>query len=169
MTELLDWEFTEKWRQRWAEWMTPGGHGAIADVRNESLAWTPPGKPLAECTVALVTTGGVHLRTQEPFDVMKEDGDWSLREIPADTPPGALMITHTHYNHLDADRDVNVMFPIERLAELAEKGVIGGVARTHFGMMGWVPDPRATVRDTVPAIVARARSENVDIVLLTPG
>ncbi len=79
------------------------------------------------------------------------------------------MITHTHYNHLDADRDVNCMFPIERLPELRDQGVIGGVARTCFGLMGWVPDPRPTVRDTIPAIVARAKAEGVDIAVLTPG
>jgi D-proline reductase (dithiol) PrdB len=169
MTELLDWEFTSKWQERWTDWMRPGGHGALADVRNESLALTPLDKPLAESTVALLTTGGVHLKSQTPFDVMKADGDWSLREIPADTPPDALTITHTHYNHLDADKDVNVMFPIERLAELRAAGVVGGVAKTFYGLMGWVPDPRPTVRDTVPTIVARAKSEDVDIILLTPG
>jgi len=169
MTELLDWEFTPKWEERWTDWMRPGGHGALADVRNETLAWTPLDKPLSESTVALLTTGGVHLKSQTPFDVMKEDGDWSLREIPADTAPEALTITHTHYNHLDADKDVNVMFPIERLHELHEAGVVGGVAGTFYGMMGWVPDPRPTVRDTVPEIVDRAKAEGVDIILLTPG
>lgn len=169
MTELLEWQFTPQWQERWAAWMHPGGHAALADVRNEHLAWAPLTKPLAECTVMLLTTGGIHLRTQTPFDVLKKDGDWSHREISSDTPPDSLTITHTHYNHLDADRDVNCMFPIERLPELCDQGVIGGVARTFFGLMGWVPDPRATVRDTVPAIVARAKAEGVDIAVLTPG
>ena len=169
MVKLIDWEFTEKWQDRWTDWMKPGGHGALADVRNEELAWVPLNKPLSECTVALVTTGGVHKKSQEPYDVMKADGDWSLREIASDTPTGDLMITHTHYNHMDADRDVNVVFPIERLPELRDQGVIGDVAETHFGMMGWVPNPTVTVRDTVPDIVAKAKSEGVDIALLTPG
>jgi D-proline reductase (dithiol) PrdB len=169
MTELIDFEFTERWQEKWNDWMKPGGHGALADVRNENLAWTPLAKPLSECTVMLLTTGGVHLRTQEPFDVMKEDGDWSPREIPSNTPPEALMITHTHYNHIDADRDVNVIFPIERLPELRDEGMIGGVADTHFGLMGWVPNPTSTVRDTVPQIVAKANTDGVDIALLTPG
>jgi D-proline reductase (dithiol) PrdB len=78
-------------------------------------------------------------------------------------------ISHTHYNHLDADKDVNVMFPIERLHELADEGVVGGVARTFYGLMGWVPNPQSTVRDTIPAIVAQAKADGVDIALLTPG
>jgi len=67
------------------------------------------------------------------------------------------------------DQDVNCMFPIERLAELYSDVVIGGVAQTHYGMMGWVPDPRSTVRDTVPEIMGRAQAEGADIILLTPG
>lgn len=169
MTELNEWEFTERWQERWTDWMKPGGHGAMADVRNEELAFTRLTKPLSECTVALLTTGGVHLRSQTPFDISKHDGDWSLREVPSDTPAAELMITHTHYNHLDADKDINCVFPIERLAELKDAGVIGNVAKTHYGMMGWVPDPTSTVRDTVPDIVAKAQSEGVDILLLTPG
>jgi D-proline reductase (dithiol) PrdB len=169
VAELIEWTFTPRWQARWDEWMRPGGHGALADVRNPRLAWTALDKPLAQCTVALLTTGGVHLRGQPPFDVMKKDGDWTLREIPSDTPPPALAITHTHYNHLDADRDVNCMFPFERLRELRDQGVIGGVARTHFGMMGWIPDARHAVRDTVPAVMARAKSEHVDIMVLSPG
>ena len=96
MTELCDWEFTPNWEQRWAEWIKPGGHGSIADVRNEKLAWTPLKKPLAQCTVALLTTGGVHLRSQDEYDLLKKDGDWTYREIPADTPPAVLAIAHTH-------------------------------------------------------------------------
>jgi Glycine/sarcosine/betaine reductase selenoprotein B (GRDB) len=124
MTELRNWQFTSDWQQRWTEWMSPGGHGSIADVRNDKLAWTPLTKPLAQCNITLLTSGGVHLRAQNAYDVSKKDGDWSWRPIPSDTPTGALAITHTHYNHLDADRDVNCMLPIDRLRELRDQGVI---------------------------------------------
>src|SRR4051794_5152453 len=36
------------------------------------IPWTPLNKPLAECTVVLVSTGGVHLHHDRPFKV---DGD----------------------------------------------------------------------------------------------
>ena len=169
MTELSDWDFTPIWQQRWAEWMNPGGHGSIADVRNEKLAWTPLAKPLADCTVTLLTSGGAHLRSQTPYDVLKKDGDWTWREIPSDAPADALTITHTHYNHVDADRDINCMLPMDRLRELRDEGVIRAVAPTLFGVMGWVPDSRSTVRDTVPEIVRRAKAENVDVMVLSPG
>jgi D-proline reductase (dithiol) PrdB len=169
MTELRNWQFTSDWQQRWTEWMSPGGHGSIADVRNDKLAWTALTKPLAQCNITLLTSGGVHLRAQNAYDVSKKDGDWSWRPIPSDTPTGALAITHTHYNHLDADRDVNCMLPIDRLRELRDQGVIGGVAPTLFGLMGWVPDSRSTVRDSVPDLVARAKAEGVDVMVLSPG
>jgi D-proline reductase (dithiol) PrdB len=169
MTDLRTWEFTDIWRQRWSEWMQPGGHGAMADARNDKIAWTPLAKPLSKCVVALLTTGGVHLRSDAVYEVLKKDGDWTYREIPSNTAPDDLTISHTHYNHGDADRDINCMLPIERLPELRDEGVIGGVARTHYGLMGWVPDSRNTVRDTVPSIVAHCKSEGVDIVVLSPG
>jgi D-proline reductase (dithiol) PrdB len=169
VTQLREWKFTANWKQRWDEWMNPGGHGAIADVRNHKLAWTPLAKPLSQCTVALLTTGGVHLRSQPVYDLQKKDGDWMYREIPSDTAREAVAIAHTHYNHLDADRDINCMLPLQRLRELRDEGLIGAVAATHYGLMGWVPDSRSTVRDTVPGIVARAKAEGVNIAVLTPG
>jgi D-proline reductase (dithiol) PrdB len=64
------------------------------------------------------TTGGVHLRSDPPFDVDNPHADWSFREIPTDADTADLAITHTHYNHVDADRDVNCMFPLDRLREI---------------------------------------------------
>src|SRR3954468_17524039 len=96
-----DWNLTESWRQRWDEWIKPGGHGGLADVRNDSLAWCPPKKPLEQCTVALLTTGGLHLKSQKPFELQKKGGDWSWRAIPSSMSAGELAISHTHYGHLD--------------------------------------------------------------------
>jgi D-proline reductase (dithiol) PrdB len=53
---------------------------------SEGIPWTPLRKPLSECTVALVTTAGVHLKGQKPFDMSDPDGDPSFREIPGNTP-----------------------------------------------------------------------------------
>jgi D-proline reductase (dithiol) PrdB len=66
----------------------------------------------------------VHLRTQKPYDIEDGDGDPSLRELPADTPAPEYMITHDYYDHTDADTDLNIVFPIDRLREFAREGVI---------------------------------------------
>lgn len=167
--ELREWELTPEWERRFDEWISPGGHGARGDLRNDPIAWTPLVRPLSECTVALVTTAGVHLRTQPPFDVLRREGDWSYREIPWDTPADDLMITHTHYNHDDADRDVNCMFPVDRLRELRAAGVIGAIAPMFFGLMGFVPNATPTLRETAPVVAERLRAEGAEIVVLSPG
>ena len=50
---------------------------------------------------------------------------------------GHLFLSHHHYDHTSADKDINLVFPIDRLRELAEARIIGGVARTHIGYMGY--------------------------------
>jgi D-proline reductase (dithiol) PrdB len=59
-------------------------------------------------------------------------GDPTSREIPADTSPQDLCITHDYYDHTDADRDINVVLPIERVRELKILGEIGDVNHRHF-------------------------------------
>ena len=66
------------------------------------------------------------------------------------------MISHTHFDRADADKDVNCVFPLTRLKELAQEGQIGGVANTHYGLMGYIPDIKPLVEGTIPAIVRTA-------------
>jgi len=44
--------------------------------------WTPLHQPLSACTVALVTTAGVHLKDDAPFDIGDKEGDPTYRVIP---------------------------------------------------------------------------------------
>lgn len=129
------------------------------------------GKPLAECTAALITTGGLHLRGQPPFEMQDPDGDASLRVIPGDVGLADLTITHDYYNHSSADRDLNVIFPLAHFRDLAGMGVIGGVARRHFGLMGHIDGAHlARLREkTAPEIAAQLRADRVDFAFLTPA
>ena len=128
-------------------------------------------KPLAECTVALITTGGVHLTGQPAFDMTDPDGDATLREIPGDVGLADLTITHDYYNHSSADRDLNVIFPLEHFRELAQQRVIGGLARRHFGLMGHIEGEhlRHLQEKTAPEIAAKLRADGVDFAFLTPA
>lgn len=94
---------------------------------------------MQDSVFALITTAGVHLHDQEPFDI---DGDNSWRVIPGDVESTQLMITHDHFDHRDADQDVNCVFPIDRLRELANEGIIAGVSNTHLGFMGYTQNFR---------------------------
>jgi D-proline reductase (dithiol) PrdB len=133
--------------------------------------WAPLGKEPGACTVALVTTAGVHLASDAPFDMGDRRRDPSFREIPSDAPASRLVVTHDYCDHRDADRDVNVVFPVDRLRELAGTGLIGRMAPHHYSFMGHVTGLHvATLRDATSREVARRlREAGVDLVLLSPA
>ena len=99
------------------------------------------------------------------------DGDPSFRELDFERPLDSLMITHDYYDHADADRDLNVVLPVERLRELAASGEIGAVARLGYGFMGHITGPHLETlkRRTAPEVAARLKKARVDAVLLAPG
>jgi hypothetical protein len=96
----------------------------------ETVPWSPLRRPLAEATVALVTTSGVHLVGDRPFNLTS---DATFRVIPRSADPADLTISHLAYDRTDALRDINLVFPLQRLRELEVEGVIGRVAERHYG------------------------------------
>ena len=117
-----------------------------------------------------MTTGGVHLRTQLPFDMHDSRGDPGFRTIPSTTQAEQLMITHDYYDHRDAERDMNILFPLALGRELCERGIIGGLG-SSYGFMGHIEPPHVTtlLRRTAPEVAQRLRQEQVDAVVLTPA
>lgn len=143
---------------------------AILDNSKLTIPWKPLNKPLAECRIALVTTAGVHLVDQVPFEVNAKEGDPSYRVLPADSPPENYRISHTHYDHSEADRDINCVFPITRIRALLEQGFIGSLAHNNFGFMGFVLKPNLEkLIDNARSVALRLLEQKVDAVLLTPG
>ena len=142
-----------------------------AERVDDAVPWVPVTKPLSASTIGLVTTAGVHHRGQPPYDMHDRDGDPSFRELDLRLPLDSLMITHDYYDHADADRDLNVVFPVERLRELAAAGEIGGVASLAYGFMGHITGPHLETlkRESAPRIAALLAKDRVDAVLLTPG
>ena len=145
--------------------------GYRAERQEGGIPWTAVQKPLARSTIALVTTAGVHHRDQPPYDMHDRDGDPSFRELDLERPLDSLMITHDYYDHTDADRDLNVVFPVARLRELAASEEIGAVARLGYGFMGHITGPHLETlkRRTAPEVAARLKKAGVDAVLLAPG
>jgi D-proline reductase (dithiol) PrdB len=136
------------------------------ELARRAIPYTPFERDLADTTVALVSTAGVYLRSQEPFNV---DGDGSYRVIPSDSAVGDLAIAHEHYDHTEADKDVNVVFPIERLRELVADGTIKGVNADFFGMMGYTLRMKQVIDETAPEIARKIERSQTDLVLLTGG
>jgi D-proline reductase (dithiol) PrdB len=137
-------------------------------IETVDIPWMPMSKLLTQCNVALVTTSGVHQINQKPFKMKDKEGDPSLRIIN-DTKN--LMITHDYYDHADADRDINIVFPIDRLMEFESEGIIGKVSDRHFGLMGHIIGIHidTLVNVTAKEIIASLKEDMVDVVILTPG
>jgi D-proline reductase (dithiol) PrdB len=143
----------------------------VPPIHVEGRPWSPLKKKLRDSTVALVTTAGVHLRAQQPFDMKNPEGDATYREIPLDTPPEEYMITHDYYDHSDADKDINVVFPIDRLREFASEGRIGALADMNYGFMGHMAGAQLDklTGETAPALALKLKDAGVDVVIFTPG
>lgn len=130
------------------------------------VVWTPVHTTLPEMTIALVTAGGVHLKSDKRFRL---SGDASYRLIPNHVKSDELMVSHGGYDNTDANRDINSMFPLDRLRELAADGFIKQAAPSHIGFMGGGGDPEVLANVTGPEIARQLRAEEVDGVIMTAG
>jgi D-proline reductase (dithiol) PrdB len=128
--------------------------------------WTPVTKELKDMKIALATAAGVHMKSDDRFNLA---GDFSFRAIPGDAPVSEMMVSHGGYDNGDVNKDINCMFPIDRLRELAEEGFIGSVAPVHFGFMGGGGNQDKFTNETGPEIARQLKEEGVDAVLLTAG
>lgn len=128
--------------------------------------FAPVKKDLKDMTVALVTCAGIHLKSDKRFNLA---GDTSFREIPGDAKSEDLMVSHGGYDNSDVNKDINCMFPIDRIRELADEGFIKSIAPINFGVMGGGGDVKAFKEKTGPEIAERLKNEGVDAVLLTAG
>ncbi len=142
----------------------------MTTLSRKCVPFTPFDGELAKATVAIVTAGGVHLREQEPFNIADELGDLTFRVIPPDAEAPQLMVTHHHYDHTDADEDVNVVFPLDVLRDLRGEGFIRDLARKHVGYMGYTMQLKAMYEGTAPEIANEIdRGSRADVVVLTGG
>ena len=128
--------------------------------------WAEVNKDLKDMTVALVTCAGVHLKSDKRFNLA---GDTSYRIVPGDAKSEDLMVSHGGYDNADANKDINCMFPIERLRELAAEGFIGGVAPTHYGFMGGGGNQEVFTNEKGPEIAKKLNEEGADGVVMTAG
>lgn len=139
-------------------------------ISRKCVPFTPFDGQLSKATVALVTAGGVHLRDQEPFNIANELGDLTYRLLPEDVDSNELMVTHHHYDHSDADNDINIVFPIDVLRDLLEEGFVGGVATKHVGFMGYTMQLKAMYEGTAREIANEIdKGSRADVVVLTGG
>jgi D-proline reductase (dithiol) PrdB len=141
--------------------------------RYRSVDWQPGArltKPLDETKGALISSAGLHLPEQPPFDASHKGGDPRFREIPATVDVQSLLIAHrsSAFDQSGARADRNLVFPLDRFRELSERGEIGPLNHRHFSFMGSITAPGRLISETAPEVAARLREDQVDWAFLVP-
>jgi len=138
------------------------------------IPWTPLTKPLNEATFALVTSAGISVKSDPPFDMEREKGEptWgdpTYRKIPKGTQSSDIEVNHLHINTDLVRSDMNVILPLARMEELSDEGVIGDLASTAYSFYGFQWQHRQFLDTAIAPMIDQMKSEGVDAVLLTPA
>ena len=161
------WEDLSLYLEEWEAWSMALRASHMQTPDFDSVPWAPLTKPLDQCSFALVSTGGIYVEGQEPYDVDREDGDYSFREIPRDTPQERIRVRHPSYDISGPLTDINCVLPLDRFRELESEGVIGGLAPLSYSFMGLIRQPQGLMEETGPEVARRLKEEGVDAALLT--
>jgi D-proline reductase (dithiol) PrdB len=126
-------------------------------------------RPLSESRLTFVSTAGVQPRGTLPFDTVHPVGDYTFRRVPSVSKPGELEIHQLKYPTAGALKDLNVIFPIERLGELAAEKVIGSLTPNFFSFIGYNMDPERLEATLAEEIAEAVVAERADVALLAPA
>ncbi len=140
----------------------------------EYIPWTPMTKPLTKTTIALVTSAGISLKTDPPFDMEREKrepiwGDRSYRTVPKETTEKDIEVNHLHINTSYIKQDINVILPLSRMAEFEQEKIIGRLAPTAYSFYGFQWQNNEFLKEAVEPISKNMKAERVEAVLITPA
>lgn len=124
---------------------------------------TPLGKPLHQATLGVFVSCGVRLPDDPPLGATN---DLTYRLVPREAPAGSLVLDHESPIRAFAERDLNVAYPRDRLAEFERDGRIGRLADNAVSMVGSITLYDPLMLQTVPRITDEFRRQDVDLVLL---
>ncbi len=138
------------------------------------IPWTTLTKPMSQVTFALVTSAGISLKSEPPFNMEREKseptwGDPTYRLLPKRINSADINVNHLHINTEYILTDLNVMLPLERMEELSEEGVIGNLAPTAYSFYGFQWENRDFLNTAIAPMIDKMKHEGVDAVLLTPA
>jgi D-proline reductase (dithiol) PrdB len=123
------------------------------------------GPPLKKRRVAIVTTSGLHCRNDRPFTISPHD---FYRVIPGTVGGNDLVMSHgaASFDRSGFQRDLNVVFPIDRLRELEDEGVIGSLADVHYSISS--SHQGKDFEEPCKEIAKLLKKDNVNAFILTP-
>jgi D-proline reductase (dithiol) PrdB len=138
------------------------------------IPWTPLKKPASQTVFSLMTSAGISLKIDLPFDMAREKqepfwGDPTHREIPRDTSTDRIDANHLHVDTSFMKEDMNVILPLARFAEFEKEGVIGRFAQTCYSFYGYQHDFTFLLDKTMPRVASHMHDEGVEAVVLTPA
>jgi D-proline reductase (dithiol) PrdB len=138
------------------------------------IPWTPLSKSLADSTVALISSAGLALKTDRPFDQEGERrnpwwGDPSYRVLPRTATAEDVKLYHLHIHPRVVEQDLNTLLPLQRLLELEDGGEIGRSAAHHYSFMGYTLQPETLLEERTPAMIQHMKRDGVNAVVLVPG
>ncbi len=139
-----------------------------------TIPWTPMIKPLSQATLAIVTSAGISLKTDSPFDMEREKrdplwGDRSYRAIPRGTTEREIEVNHLHINTNLVKQDINVILPLARMAEFEQEKIIGRLAPTAYSFYGFQWQNTDFLTEAIKPISKGMKKEGVEAVFLTPA
>ncbi len=138
-------------------------------TENEPTELTPLTKPLADCNVSMLTSGGVSHCTMPTWDAFARN-DFRLDTVDPHATGPDFQVSDSYYDTADAEVDVNTVFPIDRLRELAADGTIESVAtRLWSGFMGRIYKRTHISEVAAPALAEELQADDVDLFLLVPA
>lgn len=126
-------------------------------------------KPLSESRLSFVSTAGVQPKGSLPFDTVHPVGDYTFRRVPSNSHPSELEIHQLKYPTVGAVRDLNVIFPIERLQEFVVEGIVGGLTQNFFSFIGYNMDAERFERTLAEDIAEAVAAERADAALMSPA
>jgi D-proline reductase (dithiol) PrdB len=138
------------------------------------IPWTPLSRPLEDSTVALISSAGLALKADRPFDQEGERrnpwwGDPSYRILPRTATANDVKLYHLHIHPRVVEQDLNTLLPLQRLLELEDGAEIGRAAAHHYSFMGYILQPEVLLEDSTPAMIRHMIQDGVDVVALVPG
>jgi len=167
---LQEWynDYTKRWL---AEYKNSGkiNWKLYSYLQNETVTGCSGINP-ADSRLILITSAGAYLGSVQPtFDASNDLGDYSIREIPFDTPFHDIKYAHEHYNHAAVNEDPQVLLPLKHLKELRSEGTIGSITSSFVSFMGYQPDVKRVVEELIPQIFDAVKKEEADAALLVPS
>jgi len=138
-------------------------------TKTDLVPLAPLRVPLAQARLTFISTAGVQPKGTLPFDVVHPVGDYTFRVVPSDSRPEDLEIHQLKYPTDGAHRDLNVIFPIERLQELRDKRVVGGLTDSFFSFIGYNMDPDLLERTLADELAQAVQDQQADLALLSPA